>query len=85
MEKCSDCPEQATIYHPAPFCDTHWVNRFSTQNVDGKPIPFRKLFKDNMVKRGIWKKPDESLDEWYDLCEKSAKTGMKTLYASKKV
>jgi len=38
MEKCSDCQEQATIYHPAPFCDTHWADRFSTQNVDGEPI-----------------------------------------------
>jgi hypothetical protein len=73
MEKCTDCKQWATIYHPAPFCDAHWANRFSTQNVDGKPVPFRKLFKDNMVKRGLWKKPDESLDEWYANCEKEAK------------
>ncbi len=62
MERCSEqeCKRWATIYLPVPFCDRHWAERFSTQYYEGVHIPFRKLFKDNLMKRGLWKKTDES-------------------------
>ena len=75
MERCSEqeCRRWATILMPMPFCDRHWAERFSTQYYDGKHIPFLKLFKDNLMKRGLWKKTEESREQWNERCEVAAK------------
>ena len=75
MERCSEqeCRRWATIYMPSPFCDRHWAERFSTQYYEGVHIPFRKLFKDLMMKRGLWKKPEETREQWNERCETAAK------------
>ncbi len=75
MERCSeqDCRRWATILMPMPFCDKHWAERFSTQYHDGKHVPFLKLFKDNLMKRGLWKKTEESREQWNERCETAAK------------
>ena len=75
MERCSEqgCNKWGTILMPAPFCEKHWAERYSTQYYEGKHIPFRKLFKDLMMARGLWKKPEESREQWNERCEAAAK------------
>ena len=75
MERCvqENCRRYATIYHPAPYFDAHWAVKYSTQHIEGKDIPFLKLFRDNLEKRGLWKKPDEDRQQWNERCEKAAK------------
>jgi hypothetical protein len=70
--KCIDCSRPATHLHPYLLCDHCWSERYGTQNVDGVAIPFKKLFRDNLMKRGLWKKDDEEVPDWQDRCKTEA-------------
>jgi len=70
---CIDCNRNATHIRPFLLCDHCWSERYGTQNVDGVAIPFKKLFRDNLMKRGLWKKEKESTDEWGSRCELATK------------
>jgi len=54
--------------------DGCWAERFSKQYVNGESIPFKKLFEDNLKKRGLWIKKDESRDSWNERCASKGKT-----------
>ena len=69
---CSDCSKPATHYHPHMLCDHCWAERYSTQSIDGKRVPFKKLFRDNLMKRGLWKKEGEEVPDWQDRCKTEA-------------
>lgn len=69
---CIDCNRNATHIRPFLLCDHCWSERYSTQNVDGVAIPFKKLFRDNLMKRGLWKKDDEEVPDWQDRCKTEA-------------
>ena len=67
--KCTDCNKRvATQLHPYLLCDGCWAERFSKQYNNGQSIPFKKLFKDNLEKRGLWIKEGESRDSWNERC-----------------
>ena len=42
------------------------------QSYKGELIPFRKLFKDWMLKEELFKKVDETDDAWYTRCKEKA-------------
>ena len=61
--KCTDCNKKpGTHYHPFLLCDDCWANRFSTQHIKGVDIPFKELFRSNLMKRGLWR-PDEEMND----------------------
>ena len=62
--KCNKCHKEAKHYH-TQLCDHHMADICSTQFIDGKHIPYKKLFKHNMEQRGLWKKDGESLGNWH--------------------
>lgn len=72
---CTDCNEKvATQLHPYLLCDDCWAERFSKQYVNGESIPFKKLFEDNLKKRGLWIEKGESRDSWNERCASKGKT-----------
>ena len=67
--KCTDCNKRvATQFQPYTLCDGCWAERFSKQYINGKSIPFKKLFQENLEKRGLWIKDGESRDSWNERC-----------------
>ena len=73
--KCTDCNKKvATQVHPYLLCDDCWSERFGKQYIDGKLVPFKQLFEDNLKKRGLWIKKDESRDSWNERCASKGKT-----------
>ena len=67
--KCTDCNKRvATQFQPYTLCDGCWAERFSKQYINGKSIPFKKLFQENLEKRGLWIKDGESTDSWNERC-----------------
>ena len=67
--ECTDCKvKPATQLHPYTLCDDCWAERFSNQYYDGRWIPFKKLFEDNLKNRGLWIKEGESRDSWNERC-----------------
>jgi|TARA_Y100000310_G_scaffold45258_1_gene42205 hypothetical protein len=71
--KCTDCHKESTHYSPLYLCDFHYAERFSTQFINGQDIPFKQLFRDNLMKRNLWKKPEETRDEWNQRCQDAGK------------
>ena len=72
--KCTDCNNKpGTHFHPYLLCDHCWAERFSTQFVNGKDMPFKQLFRDNLMKRGLWKKGEDMGDEVKARCETEGK------------
>tara|TARA_R110002167_G_scaffold13429_2_gene55942 strand:+ start:364 stop:606 length:243 start_codon:yes stop_codon:yes gene_type:complete len=67
--KCQFCEKKATHINPASVCDFHYVEAYSTQMIDGVRVPFKKMLKDQLEKSGMWKKEDETLEQWYDRCK----------------
>jgi len=73
--KCTDCNKKvATQLHPYLLCDNCWSERFGKQYIDGKLVPFKQLFEDNLKKRGLWIKKGESRDSWNERCASKGKT-----------
>ena len=74
--KCTDCNKKpGTHYHPFLLCDDCWANRFSTQHIKGVDIPFKELFRSNLMKRGLWRPDEEMNDEIKTRCKEE---GMKS-------
>ena len=71
--KCADCHKESTHLHPLNLCNHHYAERYSTQFINGEYIHFKKLFQDNLMKRGLWKKPEESRDDWNQRCQEAGK------------
>jgi|TARA_R100001530_G_scaffold14029_2_gene12791 hypothetical protein len=68
--KCIDCNKKpGTHLHPFLLCDDCWSERFSTQYINGKDVPFKELFRDNLMKRGLWKEGEEMNDDVKSRCE----------------
>ena len=74
--KSTDCNKKpGTHYHPFLLCDDCWANRFSTQHIKGVDIPFKELFRSNLMKRGLWRPDEEMKDEIKVRCKEE---GMKS-------
>ena len=74
--KCTDCNKKpGTHYHPFLLCYDCWANRFSTQHIKGVDIPFKELFRSNLMKRGLWRPDEEMNDEIKVRCKEE---GMKS-------
>jgi|TARA_B110001454_G_scaffold77758_1_gene75324 hypothetical protein len=67
--KCQFCEKKATHINPASVCDFHYVEAYSTQNIGGVQVHFKKMLKDQLEKVGMWKKEDETLDQWHIRCK----------------
>jgi len=67
--KCLHCEKKSTHVTPLNLCDFHYVELYSFQTVGDERIPFKKVLKQQLEKEGMWKKEDESLDEWYLRCK----------------
>ena len=66
------CGKRATQLHPSTLCDECWARKYSTQAYQGEMVPFRKLFKDWLLKKGLFKKVDETDEVWYNRCKDKA-------------
>ena len=74
---CSDCDNKpATQLNPYILCDSCYANRYSTQIVDGKEIPFKELLKASLVAQGLWIKDGETRQPTLE--EVQSHTGLKT-------
>ena len=71
--KCK-CGKRVTQRWPTSLCDTCWAEDYSTQWYDGKLWGFKHLFKALLVKRNLFKRDDETKDEWYARCKEKALT-----------
>ena len=67
--KCLHCDEKATHITPINLCDFHYVEAYSVQTVGDERLPFKQVLKRQLEKEGMWKKEDESLDDWYLRCK----------------
>ncbi|HCX23865.1 MAG TPA: hypothetical protein DHN29_18225 [Cytophagales bacterium] len=67
--KCMHCDKKATHITPLNLCDFHYVESYSFQTIGDKQVPFKKVLKEQLEKTGMWKREDESLDEWYLRCK----------------
>jgi hypothetical protein len=66
------CGKKATHLHPSTLCDACWARKYSTQSYRGEVVPFRKLFKDQLLKEGLFKAVDETNEAWYNRCKDEA-------------
>ncbi len=66
------CGKKATQLHPSTLCDACWARKYSKQAYKGEMVPFRKLFKDWLLKEGLFKKVDETDEVWYNRCKDKA-------------
>ena len=71
--KCK-CGKRVTQVWPTSLCDTCWAEDYSTQWYDGKLWGFKHLFKALLLERDLFKKDDETKDEWYARCKEKALT-----------
>ncbi len=67
--KCYYCARTATHLNPMNLCDFHYVENYSVQPYKGELLPFKIVLKRQLEKNGMWKKDDETLDEWYNRCK----------------
>ena len=64
---CTDCEKKpATQLNPFLLCDSCYANRYSTQIVDGKRVPFKEALKASLIKQGLWFKDGETRGDWYE-------------------
>ena len=66
--------KRGTQVWPTSLCDTCWAEDYSTQWYDGKLWGFKHLFKALLVERNLFKRDDETKDEWYARCKEKALT-----------
>ena len=66
------CGKKATQLHPSTLCDACWARKYSKQAYKGEMVPFRKLFKDQLLKEGLFKEVDETNEAWYNRCKDKA-------------
>jgi len=74
---CSDCDKKpATQISPYILCDSCHANRYSTQTIDGKEIPFKELLKASLVEQGLWIKDGETREEWHGRMEVESRSAL---------
>lgn len=74
---CSDCDKKpATQLNPYILCDSCYANRYSTQIVDGKEIPFKELLKASLIAQGLWIKDGETRQEWHGRMEIESRSAL---------
>ena len=75
---CSDCDNRrATQLHPYILCDSCWADRYSTQNINGKTLPYKEIIKAQLIAMDLWFKDGETRAEWHKRMEVDGRSALR--------
>ena len=75
---CSDCDSRrATQLHPYILCDSCWADRYSTQNIGGKALPYKEVIKAQLISMDLWFKDGETRAEWHKRMEVDGRSALR--------
>ena len=67
---CPVCDyKRVTQLSPSPMCDSCWVDKHSTMNIDGVIRPFKEVLKEKLIEMDLWFKDGETRGDWQERIE----------------